>query len=86
MSDKPTLQELFEDAEALWQKFSDLAQGELSGLVEGAGHEILMDIAKGHNVKWDDELKSIAKLLYHQGEVLGSLDELRHKTTHSGNS
>jgi hypothetical protein len=74
-----TLQELFKEAEALWQKVSELAHGELAALIEGAGHEILMDIAKDTDIKWDKEVRNLAKLLYHQGEVVGILDELRHR-------
>jgi hypothetical protein len=76
-NEKPTFQELFTEAEALWQKFSDLAQNELTGLVEGAGHEILMDIAKEREISWDNEVKNVAKLLYNQGEVVAMLDVLR---------
>ena len=76
-NEKPTFQELFKESEALWQKFSNLEQHELTGLIEGAGHELLMDIAKGRDISWDEELKNVAKLLYNQGEVVAMLDVLR---------
>jgi len=69
-------QVIFEDAEALWSKISALADRELLELVEGAGHEILLDIAQGKQLRWDD-IRPIAELLYHQGEVVGTLDVLR---------
>lgn len=70
------LQEIFLAAEALWSKISALADRELIELVEGAGHEILLDIAQGKQLRWDD-IRPIAELLYHQGEVVGTLDVLR---------
>ncbi len=76
MASRETFQEIFTDAEALWSKISALADRELLELIEGAGHEILIDIAQGKELRWDD-IKPIADLLYHQGEVVGALDVLR---------
>lgn len=69
-------QAIFDDAESLWSRISALADRELIELVEGAGHEILLDIAQGKQLRWDD-IRPIAELLYHQGEVVGALDVLR---------
>jgi len=77
MANKEVYQALFTEAEALWVKIENLAQRELSEVVEGVGHEILMDISKGHKISWDGEIKHLADMLRYQGEVVGTLDVLR---------
>ena len=75
---KSELQYLFKEAETLWKKISNLAHDEFTEFIDGAEHDILCDISKGTPLNWDG-LKPFADLLYHQGEVVGTLDVLRQQ-------
>ena len=77
MTDKiESYETLFKQAEELWDKIATRASHEFKLMATEAGYEILMEIANGKTVVWDDEIKRLAKALKHQGDVVSALDEL----------